>query len=44
MDRLVLITDWYTTIENFFIHNPEFGPFSYLVHIKRPIFNDLLHQ
>jgi hypothetical protein len=46
MDRLALISqldpDWYTTIENFLIHNPEFGPYSYLVPIQRPIYNTRL--
>jgi hypothetical protein len=46
MERLALISQldpiWYNTIENFLLHNPEFGPFVYLVPIQRPIHNTRL--
>jgi hypothetical protein len=46
MERLALISQldpaWYETIENFLIHNPEFGPYTYLVPIQRPIHNTRL--
>lgn len=40
MDRLTLISQvnptWYTIIEEFLINNPEFGPYAYLIPLKRP--------
>jgi hypothetical protein len=46
MDRLNLISqldpEWYLIIEKFLMENPEFGPYVYLVPIKRPIHNQKL--
>ena len=46
MDRLNSIAqldpEWYMIIENFLLTNPEFGPYVYLIPLKRPIHNQSL--